>query len=114
VFGYLLLPEQVSPTPAIVCLPGHGRGCDDIVGIAENGEQRASKAVTQMTSHCKPSSTVTRLSPSSIWLGCRRDDAARKKGALHRVSRGRGTALWPDDDRLRMGRNQSDRLSDSP
>jgi len=45
VFGYLLLPEKLSgPTPAVVCLPGHGRGCDDIVGIDENGRQRENKA----------------------------------------------------------------------
>lgn len=42
--GYLLLPAApAAPLPAIVCIPGHGRGVDDIVGIAEDGSQRAEK-----------------------------------------------------------------------
>jgi dienelactone hydrolase len=43
--GYLLLPAGRSgPVPAIVCIPGHGRGCDDIVGIEPDGTQRTEKA----------------------------------------------------------------------
>ncbi|HVK02117.1 MAG TPA: alpha/beta hydrolase family protein [Armatimonadaceae bacterium] len=40
--GYLLVPDGVTgPVPAVVCLPGHGRGMDSTVGIAEDGSQRA-------------------------------------------------------------------------
>ena len=40
-FGYLLIPDGCSPgSPAVLCLPGHGRGVDSIVGIAPDGSQR--------------------------------------------------------------------------
>jgi dienelactone hydrolase len=38
--GYLLTPRTEPPFPVMICVPGHGRGVDDIVGIDENGEQR--------------------------------------------------------------------------
>jgi cephalosporin-C deacetylase-like acetyl esterase len=83
VFGYLLLPEKISgPVPAIVCLPGHGRGCDDIVGIAENGQQRESKSgysrdfALQVAERGYAAFAIEQLA-----FGCRRDDAGRKKGA---------------------------------
>ena len=83
VFGYLLLPEKISsPVPAIVCLPGHGRGCDDIVGIAENGQQRETKSgyardfAVQVVEHGYAAFAIEQLA-----FGCRRDDATRRKGA---------------------------------
>ena len=82
VFGYLLLPEKISsPVPAIVCLPGHGRGSDDIVGIAENGEQRETKSgyerdfALQVVERGYAAFAIEQLA-----FGCRRDEAARKKG----------------------------------
>ena len=42
VFGYFLVPREfASPGPTMVCLPGHGRGCDDVVGIEEDGTMRS-------------------------------------------------------------------------
>jgi cephalosporin-C deacetylase-like acetyl esterase len=82
VFGYLLIPERISSRiPAIVCLPGHGRGCDDIVGIAENGEQREARSgyardfALQVVEHGYAAFAIEQLG-----FGCRRDDAARRKG----------------------------------
>ena len=41
---YLLLPAGSHPPyPAVICVPGHGRGVDDIVGIDENGNDRTGK-----------------------------------------------------------------------
>jgi len=41
---YLLLPaNSPAPHPTVICIPGHGRGVDDIVGIDENGKERAGK-----------------------------------------------------------------------
>ena len=40
-FGYFLIPDDCPPgSPAVLCLPGHGRGVDSIVGIAPDGSQR--------------------------------------------------------------------------
>ena len=40
-FGYLLVPDGCPPnSPAALCLPGHGRGVDSLVGIAPDGSQR--------------------------------------------------------------------------
>ena len=42
-FGYCLIPDSIAGktgASAVVCLPGHGRGVDSIVGIAEDGSQR--------------------------------------------------------------------------
>src|SRR5579872_6079586 len=41
VLGYLVMPKNArTPVPAVICLPGHGRGVDDIVGIDEHGRDR--------------------------------------------------------------------------
>ncbi|HJQ25308.1 MAG TPA: alpha/beta hydrolase family protein [Blastocatellia bacterium] len=83
VFGYLLLPADCRhPLPAIVCLPGHGRGVDDIVGISEAGKQRQTKSgyqndfALQAVEHGYAAFAIEQLA-----FGCRRDEAARKKGA---------------------------------
>lgn len=83
VFGYLLLPDKIQkPVPLIICLPGHGRGCDDIVGIAENGQQRdirsgyARDFALQVVEQGYAAFAIEQLA-----FGCRRDDAARRKGA---------------------------------
>src|SRR5262249_29294694 len=83
VFGYLLLPKGRSGrVPAVVCLPGHGRGCDDIVGIAEDGHQRETKSgyandfALQVVENGYAAFAIEQMA-----FGCRRDEAARKKGA---------------------------------
>ena len=44
VLGYLLLPDKARrPAPVMICVPGHGRGVDDIVGIDERGNDRTDK-----------------------------------------------------------------------
>lgn len=41
---YLLLPTgSHAPHLTVICVPGHGRGVDDIVGIDENGKDRTGK-----------------------------------------------------------------------
>lgn len=38
--GWLLIPEGVTtPSPAVVCLPGHGAGVDEIVGLTDETYQ---------------------------------------------------------------------------
>ncbi|HST21085.1 MAG TPA: alpha/beta hydrolase family protein [Blastocatellia bacterium] len=83
VFGYLLLPNNRElPVPAVVCLPGHGRGADDIVGIAEDGKLRQTKS-----GYAKDFALQTvekgyaAFAIEQMAFGCRRDEAARRKGS---------------------------------
>jgi dienelactone hydrolase len=82
VFGYLLLPKNRSlPVPGVVCLPGHGRGADDIVGLDENGRQREAKSgysrdfALQVVEQGYGAFAIEQLA-----FGCRRDEVARKRG----------------------------------
>ena len=80
VLAYLLTPKQgKAPYPAMVCVPGHGRGVDDIVGIDEHGRDRTDKAgyqhdfAIQAVEH---GMAAVAIEP----IGCRRDAAAIAKG----------------------------------
>ena len=81
--GYLLLPKQwEAPGPCVVCLPGHGRGVDDIVGIEEDGSQRTEYAgyqkdfALQCLDHGLAAFAIEQFA-----FGARRDENARKSGA---------------------------------
>ncbi|MGO9241723.1 MAG: alpha/beta hydrolase family protein [Bryobacteraceae bacterium] len=83
VFGYLLTPAGAKgPLPVVICLPGHGRGVDDISGIAPDGSDRTKKAgyqfdyAVQVVEH-----GMAALAMEPLGFGCRRDPEARKKGA---------------------------------
>src|SRR3954454_8549731 len=44
VIGYLVVPKTgKAPHKSVVCVPGHGRGVDDILGIDEKGRDRTEK-----------------------------------------------------------------------
>jgi dienelactone hydrolase len=82
VFGYLLIPKGAkTPAPVVICLPGHGRGVDDIVGIDASGNDRTVKVgyaydyALQVVEH-----GMAALAIEMIGFGCRRDAAARKAG----------------------------------
>jgi Abhydrolase family len=46
VLAYVLTPHKgiASPSPAVICIPGHGLGVDDIVGIDDKGHDRTDKS----------------------------------------------------------------------
>lgn len=80
--GHLLVPhDEARPRPAVICIPGHGRGADDIVGIAEDGSQRMEK-----TGYAKDFAiqAVERgyvaFAVEPLGFGHRRDEAARAGG----------------------------------
>jgi dienelactone hydrolase len=82
VAGYLLTPGSARPPyAAVVCIPGHGRGVDDIVGIDENGADRTTKSgyqhdfAIQVVEHGMAAIAIEPLA-----FGCRRDAANIKKG----------------------------------
>ncbi|MFL6415935.1 MAG: alpha/beta hydrolase family protein [Bryobacteraceae bacterium] len=82
VIGYLLLPKAgKSPHPAVVCVPGHGRGVDDVVGIEEDGRDRTEKPfyerdfALQVVEH---GMAAVALEP--MGFGYRRDEITKRKG----------------------------------
>ena len=81
-FGYLLIPDGLAaPAPAVVCLPGHGRGADDLVGIAEDGTDRDHDDGYQhdFAVQCVRQGYVA-LALELMGFGHRRDPSARKGG----------------------------------
>ena len=83
VAGYLLTPKKTSgPHAAMVCVPGHGRGVDDIVGIDAQGREREDKAgyqhdfALQAVEHGMAAVAIEPMA-----FGCRRDERTKKKGA---------------------------------
>jgi dienelactone hydrolase len=106
VFGYFLLPKgsnstsfassasipesrtpksesrPLRPLPVIICLPGHGRGVDDIVGINEDGSQRKEYGGYQndFALQCVDNGFAA-LAIEQFAFGHRRDERARKAGA---------------------------------
>jgi dienelactone hydrolase len=80
--GYLLTPKSgVAPHPAVVCLPGHGRGVDDIVGVDESGRDRTDKPgyehdfAIQVVEHGMAAVAIEPMA-----FGCRRDAVTKAKG----------------------------------
>jgi dienelactone hydrolase len=83
VLGYLLTPKNSAPPhPAVVCIPGHGRGVVDIVGIDAQGRDRTNKDgyqhdfAIQVVEHGMAAVAIEPMA-----FGCRRDPLTIKKGA---------------------------------
>ena len=82
VLGYLLTPAAgKAPHATMVCVPGHGRGVDDIIGIDDNGADRTNKDgyqhdfALQAVEHGMAAVAIEPMA-----FGCRRDAASRKRG----------------------------------
>jgi len=86
VLGYLLTPKSGpnsggGPHPTAVCVPGHGRGVDDIVGIDEKGRDRTDKDgyqhdfAIQAVEHGMAAVAIEPMA-----FGCRRDAVTKSKG----------------------------------
>lgn len=79
VLGYLLKPKTAGPHPAMICVPGHGRGVDDIVGIDENGRDRTERVTYQFDFAIQAAELgMAAVAIEPMGFGCRRDPAARK------------------------------------
>lgn len=80
--GWLLMPEKATgPKPAMICLPGHGRGIDEIVGLDEHGrdDELAQSYQHNFALQCVRQGYAT-LALEMTGFGHRRDAAARKSG----------------------------------
>lgn len=82
VLAYLLTPLGKQPPFApVICIPGHGRGVDDIVGIDENGNPRTEKPAYQYDfaiQAVERGFAAVAIEPMAF--GCRRDPATQAKG----------------------------------
>ena len=84
IFGYLLFSKDFdgsAPRPAILCLAGHGRGVDDIVGIEEDGSMRDEYGGYQndFALQCVAHGYAV-LAIEQFGFGHRRDAVARERG----------------------------------
>jgi cephalosporin-C deacetylase-like acetyl esterase len=83
VFAYMLLPKPLptEPIPAVLCLHGHGRGVDDIVGIEEDGSMRKGYGGYQndFALQCVDHGYAA-LAIEQFGFGHRRDEKARASG----------------------------------
>ena len=82
VLAYLLSPATSRESmPVVICVPGHGRGVDDIVGIDSKGKQRSDKDGYQHDFALQVvEAGMAALAIEPMAFGCRRDVATKKKG----------------------------------
>ena len=82
VLAYLITPVNAkTPLPVTICIPGHGRGVDDIVGIDEYGKDRADKPGYQRDYALQAAEHgMAALAIEPMAFGCRRDRITAKKG----------------------------------
>jgi len=85
--GYLITPkDKPGPLPAMICVPGHGRGVDDLVGIDDKGRDRTLRAHYQydFALQCVELGLAT-VAIEPIAFGCRRDSRAQSRGLTNSV-----------------------------
>ena len=82
VLAYLLLPDKARrPAAVMICVPGHGRGVDDIVGIDERGGDRTDKAGYQHDFAIQVAEAgMAALAIEPMGFGCRRDPINARVG----------------------------------
>jgi len=82
VLAYLLLPTKARrPAPAMICVPGHGRGVDDIVAIDDRGNDRTDKAGYQHDFAIQVvEAGLAALAIEPMGFGCRRDAVNARLG----------------------------------
>jgi dienelactone hydrolase len=82
VLGYLLLPKGAkTPAATAICVPGHGRGVDDIVGIGPDGKDRTEKVFYQYDFAIQAvEHGLAAVAIEPMAFGCRRDPRNKAKG----------------------------------
>jgi dienelactone hydrolase len=82
VLAYVLVPNTAkSPSPVVICVPGHGRGVDDIVGIDDQGRDRTDKAGYQHDFAIQVAEAgLAAVAIEPLGFGCRRDATTAAKG----------------------------------
>lgn len=85
VLGYLLLPTSAmgakTPVATAICIPGHGRGVDDIVGIDPEGKDRTQKVFYEFDFAIQAvEQGLAAVAIEPMGFGCRRDARNKAKG----------------------------------
>jgi len=82
VLAYVLVPQNVkTPAATMICVPGHGRGVDDIVGIDEQGRDRIDKAGYQHDFALQVvEAGMAAVAIEPMGFGCRRDPINARQG----------------------------------
>ena len=80
--AYVLIPRATkTPVPTVICVPGHGRGVDDIVGIDEHGEDRTDKSGYQHDFALQVvEAGMAAVAIEPVAFGARRDPVTSRKG----------------------------------
>ena len=75
VLAYVLIPTKIAtPAATMICIPGHGRGVDDIVGIDDRGRERTDKAGYQHDFAIQVAEAgMAAVAIEPMGFGCRRD-----------------------------------------
>jgi len=84
--AYVLVPPSArTPIPAVICVPGHGRGVDDIVGIDEQGHDRTDKSGYQHDFAIQAAEAgMAAVAIEPMGFGCRRDALNARQGLSHK------------------------------
>jgi dienelactone hydrolase len=87
VLAYVLLPDKAPrPAPTVICIPGHGRGVDDIVGIDEQGRDRTDKAGYQHDFAIQAAEAgLAAVAIEPMGFGCRRDPLNARQGLARKA-----------------------------
>ena len=82
VLAYLLLPDNApAAAVSVICIPGHGRGVDDLVGIDDRGRDRTDKAGYQHDFAIQVAEAgMAAVAIEPMAFGCRRDPANARRG----------------------------------
>ncbi len=87
VLAYLLLPAKAaSPAATVICVPGHGRGVDDIVGIDERGRDRTARVGYEFDFAIQVvEAGMAALAIEPMAFGCRRDPINARRGLAQKA-----------------------------
>jgi len=82
VLAYVVVPSgATTPLPTMICVPGHGRGVDDIVGIDDQGRDRTDKAGYQHDFAIQIAEAgLAAVAIEPMAFGCRRDPINARRG----------------------------------
>jgi dienelactone hydrolase len=87
VLAYVLVPARAqTPAATVICIPGHGRGVDDIVGIDEQGRDRTDKPGYEHDFAIQVAEAgMAAVAIEPMGFGCRRDPLNARQGLAHKA-----------------------------